>query len=98
MIKRDYYLNKLIENRENGFVKIITGIIRCGKSTLIKKSSKYFDGVFIYYQCLKAVDLINAKGLSLVVKEKLDNVFLLENTTFVEVLDYLLDLYQPQFY
>lgn len=42
MVKRDYYLNKLIENRENGFVKIITGIIRCGKSTLIKESSKYF--------------------------------------------------------
>ena len=42
MVKRDYYLNKLIESKENGFVKIITGIIRCGKSTLIKESSKYF--------------------------------------------------------
>lgn len=42
MIKRDYYLNKLIESKENGFVKIIIGIIRCGKSTLIKESSKYF--------------------------------------------------------
>ena len=25
MIKRDYYLNKLIESKENGFTKIITG-------------------------------------------------------------------------
>ncbi len=30
MIKRDYYLNKLIESKENGFTKIITGI-RIGK-------------------------------------------------------------------
>lgn len=30
MIKRDYYLNKLIESKENGFAKIITGI-RIGK-------------------------------------------------------------------
>ena len=43
MVKRDYYLNKLIENRENDFAKIITGIRRCGKSTLIKESSKYFS-------------------------------------------------------
>ena len=30
MIKRDYYLNKLIKSKENGFAKIITGI-RIGK-------------------------------------------------------------------
>ena len=33
-IKRDYYLNQLIEKKENGLVIIITGIIRCeGTST-----------------------------------------------------------------
>jgi len=31
-IKRDLYLNKLIEKRGNGLVKVITGIRRCGKS------------------------------------------------------------------
>lgn len=35
MIKRDYYLNKLINSKENGLVKIITGIRRCGKSYLL---------------------------------------------------------------
>ena len=36
-IKRDYYLNKLIQHRKNGLVKIITGVRRCGKSYLLFK-------------------------------------------------------------
>lgn len=35
MIKRDYYLKKMIDKRENGRIKIITGIRRCGKSYLL---------------------------------------------------------------
>ena len=35
MIKRDFYLNRLISKKENGLVKIITGIRRCGKSYLL---------------------------------------------------------------
>ena len=34
-IKREIYLNKLINKRENGLIKIITGIRRCGKSYLL---------------------------------------------------------------
>ena len=34
-IKRDLYLNRLIQRRENGMVKVITGIRRCGKSYLL---------------------------------------------------------------
>ena len=34
-IKRDRYLGRLVERRHNGFVKIITGIRRCGKSFLL---------------------------------------------------------------
>ncbi len=35
MIKRDFYLNRIIRNMWNGEVKVITGIRRCGKSTLL---------------------------------------------------------------
>ena len=35
MIKRDFYLNRIIHNMWNGEVKVITGIRRCGKSTLL---------------------------------------------------------------
>jgi len=34
-IKRDLYLNRLINRRENSLIKIITGIRRCGKSYLL---------------------------------------------------------------
>ena len=36
-IKRDFYLNKLIQHKKNGMVKIVTGIRRCGKSYLLFK-------------------------------------------------------------
>ena len=35
MIKRDYYLKRMMRNMWNGEVKVITGIRRCGKSVLL---------------------------------------------------------------
>ena len=35
MIKRDFYLNRMIHHMWNGEVKVITGIRRCGKSVLL---------------------------------------------------------------
>lgn len=35
IIRRDRYLNKLIARKENGLIKVITGIRRCGKSFLL---------------------------------------------------------------
>ena len=45
IINRDIYLNRLIERRENGLIKVVTGIRRCGKSYLLFK---------LYYQYLLA--------------------------------------------
>ena len=47
MIKRDYYLDRLIHNMWNGEIKVITGIRRCGKSVLL------FD---LFYEYLLAQD------------------------------------------
>lgn len=35
IIRRDRYLNKLIDKKGNGLIKVITGIRRCGKSFLL---------------------------------------------------------------
>ena len=40
-IKRDKYLKKLISKRNNGLIKVITGIRRCGKSYLL--FNLYYD-------------------------------------------------------
>lgn len=39
-IKRDKYLNKLIGRKNNGLIKIVTGLRRCGKSYLLNKIYK----------------------------------------------------------
>ena len=46
MIARNSYLNQLIERKQNGMVKVITGIRRCGKSFLL------FN---IYHQYLNSI-------------------------------------------
>ena len=43
MLKRQKYLDQLVNSRWNGFPKIITGIRRCGKSFLLKE---------LFYDCL----------------------------------------------
>lgn len=42
MIKRDKYLQRLINAKNNGFPKVITGIRRCGKSYLLKEIYKNY--------------------------------------------------------
>lgn len=48
-IKRDYYLNKLIRKMDNGFIKVITGIRRSGKSYLL-------NNIFFNYLIENGVD------------------------------------------
>ena len=73
-IERNYYLNQLIEKRENGRVKIITGIRRCGKSVLL------FD---IYADYLKAQgvapDQMIAMKLDVAVNARYRNPLELDN-------------------
>lgn len=41
-IKRDYYLDQLIARMDNGLIKIVTGIRRCGKSYLLRTLFKKY--------------------------------------------------------
>ena len=60
-INRDYYLNQLIEKQNNGLVKIISGMRRCGKSYLL-------DPMFKNYL------LDNGVGESNIIKLDLDSI------------------------
>ena len=41
MIKREEYLNKLISFKDEQVIKVVTGIRRCGKSTLLEMYRDY---------------------------------------------------------
>ena len=65
-IKRDIYLNKLIRRMNNGMIKIITGVRRCGKSYLLFKIFKEHlirDGVSPTHIIEVALDDISSKRL-----------------------------------
>ncbi len=90
-IKRDYYLNKLIEAQNDGLIKVITGIRRCGKSYLL-------NNLFYEYLLNNNVeenhiikialddsdneDLLIPKNLSKFIKEKI-----IDKNTYYVILD-----------
>ena len=41
MIKREKYLNRLIDSKDTEFIKVITGVRRSGKSTLLSMFKEY---------------------------------------------------------
>ncbi len=40
--KRQFYLDELIRKQHNGFVKVVTGLHRCGKSYLLRTILKKY--------------------------------------------------------
>lgn len=79
-IKRDYYLNQLIEAKNDKLIKIVTGIRRCGKSYLLNNIFYNFlinegiDDNHIIKIALDDLDyeeLLEPKNLSRYIKEKI---------------------------
>lgn len=74
MIKRDYYLNQLIEKRHSSKVKIITGLRRSGKSFLLTKLYKdYLLNSGINDDQIIIVELDDEKNDKLLLKGELRN-------------------------
>ena len=80
VVKRDLYLNRLIERQNNGMIKIITGIRRCGKSFLlfrifkeylIDKGVKADHIIEIALDGIEAEELRNPKNCYAFIKEKI---------------------------
>lgn len=66
MIKRDVYLNKLINAKNNGLPKIVTGIRRCGKSYLLQEIFKnYLIKSGIADDCIFIIDLDESENYNL---------------------------------
>lgn len=65
-IKRDIYLQQLIDWKDNGMIKVITGIRRCGKSYLLFTIFKRYlleSGIDTDYIIEIALDGIENEGL-----------------------------------
>ena len=63
IIERNDYLDKLIERKENGLIKIITGIRRCGKSYLLDPIYKnYLLSIGIDENHIIKIDLDDIKN------------------------------------
>ena len=90
-IKRDYYLNRLIEAKNDGLIKVVTGIRRCGKSYLLNQLFYNYllnDGVKEDHIIKIALDdsdneeLLEPKNLSKFIKEKI-----VDNDIYYVILD-----------
>lgn len=80
MIERKQYLERLINSRHNGLIKVITGIRRCGKSYLLDpifktylKSQGVDDNHIIKIDLdeRRYKDLLNADNLDIFVRNKI---------------------------
>ena len=85
-IKRDYYLQKLIDRKNNHLIKIITGIRRCGKSYLLNHLFKNYlldNGISSNHIIMIALDddgnsdLLDSKNLRKYIDDKIldDNLY-----------------------
>lgn len=73
-IQRELYLNKLINRKENGMVKVITGIRRCGKSYLLDPIFKeYLINSGIKEDHIIKLDLEERKNQEFLNPDILDN-------------------------
>lgn len=97
VIKRDLYLSRLIERQNNGMIKVITGIRRCGKSFLLFRLFKEHliaDGVEadhiieIALDGIESDDLRDPKNCYSYIKGKIidDNLYyvLLDEVQFMD--------------
>ena len=87
MIIREKYLNKMIMLKDTGFIKVITGLRRSGKSTLMLMYKDYLlnnqvkedNIIYINFESAMYDDIKNYKDLYQFVKDKIrkDKIYLL---------------------
>lgn len=70
MINRELYINKLLAYKDTEFIKVITGIRRCGKSSLLKilkeeilKENKKANIIYMNFESFEFDDIKNYKDM-----------------------------------
>lgn len=79
MINRELYMNKLLAYKDTEFIKVITGIRRCGKSSLLKlfmekiiEDNKKANVIYMNFESFEFDDVINYKDMYNKIKEKIN--------------------------
>ena len=99
MIKRVEYFEKLIKCKDKELIKVITGVRRCGKSTLLLMYKNYLleNGVneshiiFINFENLDNEELTNYKTLYKYINDRI-----VDNDKYYIILDEIQNVYQFQ--
>lgn len=68
---RQKYLEKLKKLRDTRLIKVVTGVRRCGKSTLLKQFREYLAAQAVKKECLISLNFEDMGNRSLLAGEKL---------------------------
>lgn len=78
MINRELYMNKLLAYKDTEFIKVITGLRRCGKSSLLKlfmekilEENKKANVIYMNFESFEFDDIIDYKDMYNKIKEKI---------------------------
>ena len=70
MVNREIYMNKLLAYKDTEFIKVITGIRRCGKSSLLKlfmekilDEDKNANVIYMNFESFEYDDIVNYKDM-----------------------------------
>lgn len=79
MINRELYMNQLLAYKDTEFIKVITGIRRCGKSSLLKlfmdkilKDNQNANVIYMNFESFEFDDILNYKDMYHKIEEKIN--------------------------
>lgn len=96
MVNRELYMNKLLAYKDTEFIKVITGIRRCGKSSLLKlfmekilEDKKNVNVIYMNFESFEFDDIKDYKDMYKNISEKINkkgkNYILLDEVQRVEM-------------
>ena len=91
LINRPAYLNQLIQNREVDLIKIVTGIRRCGKSSLLDLFHQHLTDYLAFYDYVS--ECIPKSGKTYLIFDELQAVAHWEKAIESFRLDFDVDIY-----